>query len=755
MKKNTFLLYLAAFLLFASTACEVSSLQSNVSSRRDGRSSTATPEEAAGSEQPVNTVQMENGAMLSKDSANAVKMSGTSSTVVINPGSLSVDTQVSVAGYRRSDPNYIAQELGLENGDVEAVGITQVNGSSTESLAKPMTITLDIGSNLLGFFLAEPYYFVVCTARKAGRTPKVWTIASEDIVVTGNTLQFQTKEFGVFEVFKAYRRVTKIKEMRAAAMNAFAEPLTVSGLSTLALGAGKTVTINGKHLGDDTHVRVGGYHATITAHSVDQVSFTVPDFNGFGFRKLMIMNRYNTITKDVFYKGNKTDLPLIAQKPAEVCKGTAYYTLSGEKRVGTKVCGLADARRCTAAIKNDCLLGTSFKAIDPSTIHGGDLSLGYSLAGVSGTFDLLPSTTPCNHDGHTGCRASTAYKAADKSALFAAQIRAGITLGGVVGTFLPERPECTLTESIGCNIASASQAFIAVKESDLNPLNIRRDISIGNYTGTYPSADNPLVGASLSSLTQGTLPVRFASSATFEFYDRYGNRFQSQGDDDLTASNIVSGSTIWGVTGNYRMDGPSAEGSEEDYRWGYTYKNISSGKAKTNCRSLVPANSNNLPENNISGSVFDEPTQNPWDDQKFACKGEGWTVHTPNCTPSSQNVSTRCMVEDKKTHLKWTTAGMLEGSATQAQTHCDNLDYQGYQDWRVPTQKEAMQAFINGMSSLAPDLFRFTNGQRFYWTSTISRTQAGASNPPYWYIDMTSGLIAQNPDKLFHYLCVR
>lgn len=748
-----------AFLVLFATSCSVNSVQSNVSSRRDGGHPAATTSAEGGDAgQPVptvQTVQTENGAMLSKDSSEAMKMSGTSSDVVINPGSLTVDTQVSVEDYKRSDPNYIARELGLESGEVEAVGVTQVKGSTTDSLAKPMTITLEIGSNLLELFLSEPYYFVICTARKAGQSPKVWTIASEDIVVTGNFLQFQTKEFGVFEVFKAYRRVTKIKQMKPAAMNAFAEPLAVSGLSTSALGTGKSVSIDGENLGDDTRVLIGDHPATVTAYSPEQVSFTVPDFDEFGFQTLKIMNRYNTIIKDVFYKGSKNDLPLMAQLPREVCKGTAYYNLQGTKLIGTKVCDLANARLCTASIKDNCVMDASYRAVDTASVQAGDLSVGYSLAGVSGAFDLLPSTTACSQDGQEDCRASAAYKAADKSTLLAAHIRKDVAIAGTVGTFPLPRPTCSQAETVGCNIPPGSNALVAVDSSQIDARNIRNTITIGGQTGTYPSAGNPLAGSSFASFDSAIAETQLASSQTFEFYDREGNRYEQQGDADLIAENIVSNTTLWGVTGSYKLDSPTADGSDLDYRWGYAYKDMTSGKVKTNCRSLVPATSTNLPENNIAGSLTDEPTQNPWGDEKFACKDEGWTVFTPNCWTNSQSSATRCLVQDRKTLLMWTTAGLLDGTAEQAQAHCDNLNYQGQTDWRVPTQKEAMQAVINGISSLTPDLFRFSNGQRIYWTSTVPHDQATEATPEYWNIDMTSGMISTTSSGAVHYLCVR
>lgn len=752
--------FVVALMLITLTSCEVSSLQSTVSSRRDGGQPAAGAGGSTGSEQPgnpVNTVQTENGAMLSKDSTDVMKMSGTSSDVIINPGSLTVDTQVSIADYKRSDPNYIAHELGLESGEVEAVGVTQVKGSTTESLAKPMTITLEIGTNLLEFFLSEPYYFVVCTALKSGQPPKVWTIASEDIVVAGNFLQFQTKEFGVFEVFKAYRPVLKVKEMNDAAMNAFAEPLAVSSLSTAALGAGRTVTVAGQHLGEDTRVVVDGHSAAIKSYTSEQVSFTVPELNAFGLRTLKIMNRYNTITKPVFYKGSKTDLPLIARDPAEVCKGVGYYDREGEKQLGTKVCALADAQSCSAATKDGCLASVQYTAIDPSTVSQDHLMEGYRLAGVSGRLNYLDGLMMCDHDGQVNCRTNGVYMAADANGPDASHIRFGVSLAGVVGTYPAPRPSCDDSTTTGCLIPPASTVYTAVDGVELNSAHIRKSVTINGIVGKFPSAQSPLYSSPVANFNPTDAPSMLASGALFEFYDREGRRYAMQGDNDLASHNIAKDVNVYGVNGTFKVDTPTEENaSEDDLRWGYTFKNLSSGKIKTNCRSLVPGGESNLPENNISGSVYTEPSQDPWgNDGQFACRSEGWKVYTPNCDPSSQNNDTRCLVQDHKTLLMWTTAGLLEGKADQAQTHCDTLNYQGYSDWRVPTQKEAMQAVINGMSSLSPDLFRFANSRNFYWTSTIPRTQVGSSNPPYWYIDMTSGLTSQDPDASFHYLCVR
>ncbi len=70
--------------------------------------------------------------------------------------------------------------------------------------------------------------------------------------------------------------------------------------------------------------------------------------------------------------------------------------------------------------------------------------------------------------------------------------------------------------------------------------------------------------------------------------------------------------------------------------------------------------------------------------------------------------------------------------------YCATLDFGGKTDWYLPSQKEMMQAFINGMfnqagTSLA-DAAIFT-GQENFWSSS----ERSNSDPNVWYVNFATG----------------
>jgi hypothetical protein len=230
---------------------------------------------------------------------------------------------------------------------------------------------------------------------------------------------------------------------------------------------------------------------------------------------------------------------------------------------------------------------------DPALVSS-NIKLGATIFGVAGT--VVPSPEDCSTNGSQNCVAMGSFyaarpctdngsncflpsyqfsqqplKAIDYDEINAARgsIRSNLTLGGINGALA----DCSLDGEIQCYTAFP---FKAVQMTRMIPGNIRNNTNLGGITGSYPSLSNPLSGSSaisdLTSFGSGTAP------GSYEFFDSaggihygevqdagpvvpgaepktvsQGSTFYRQiiiaGDSNLSSANILSGRSIFGVSG--------------------------------------------------------------------------------------------------------------------------------------------------------------------------------------------------------------
>jgi hypothetical protein len=84
-------------------------------------------------------------------------------------------------------------------------------------------------------------------------------------------------------------------------------------------------------------------------------------------------------------------------------------------------------------------------------------------------------------------------------------------------------------------------------------------------------------------------------------------------------------------------------------------------------------------------------------------------------------------------------------------TYCDGLTHNGKSDWRIPTQKELMNAAEHGIRSTQSSNFAGNFNVYFWSGSTVSYYTNGA-----WYVNLANGSTS-NYHKNFTYsvICVR
>ncbi|MBO4696403.1 MAG: DUF1566 domain-containing protein, partial [Lachnospiraceae bacterium] len=109
------------------------------------------------------------------------------------------------------------------------------------------------------------------------------------------------------------------------------------------------------------------------------------------------------------------------------------------------------------------------------------------------------------------------------------------------------------------------------------------------------------------------------------------------------------------------------------------------------------------------------------------------------------------IVSDSSTNLLWQKGFANAKTIEQAFEYCENLNYAGYDDWRLPNRNEMMSLAdydSNSMSLTAfPDFATGINdgyysaqGLQMFWTSTFAPTYGGAEG--FFLFEMVSGMLA-------------
>jgi hypothetical protein len=207
--------------------------------------------------------------------------------------------------------------------------------------------------------------------------------------------------------------------------------------------------------------------------------------------------------------------------------------------------------------------------VEKSELQPSSIVSGAQIGGVLGTY-VIPEPSLVKSRVNYGANGNSLTGLFAPDFPDASNVRAQDTVNGVPGTLT----DCSTDGSAGC---VAVTNFQAVDMSLLTPANIRSGVTIAGQMGTYPSVLNPLNGSSGTDLPSLDASV---SAGSYQFFRSDGTRvtgsisdvgnitpsFSSQtfnsslyrgftvsGSTSLSASNILSGITIFGVPGNLSL----------------------------------------------------------------------------------------------------------------------------------------------------------------------------------------------------------
>ena len=150
--------------------------------------------------------------------------------------------------------------------------------------------------------------------------------------------------------------------------------------------------------------------------------------------------------------------------------------------------------------------------------------------------------------------------------------------------------------------------------------------------------------------------------------------------------------------------------------------------------------------NQCGGIEADTDDANVWKDVTIA--GTGGASCSNSGSPEN------CSMKDKISGQEWHKADTTARDWTTALSFCDSLSYNGKTDWRLPSQKELMEAYNHGLMSTANSTNWITsaNFQQYYWSASSTSTDL----PNAWNVLLGNGNAASSfKYNAYRVICVR
>lgn len=475
---------------------------------------------------------------------------------------------------------------------------------------------------------------------------------------------------------------------------------------------------------------------------------------------------FGLTARSVATANDKPMPPIIGLEPRYVCADLTYVQMDGKTVRGQKICEL---KPCTDTISTKCQTTLSHRATDLAYVkaHRNQFYPGLTIAGIEGTIDFGP-LKPCQQSGDTDCLSTSNLRAVSTKIVHPGVLRKGFTVGKIKGAFPSAKypptpipagsialtpknftaalrstkpyhfwtkfgdlvqitgdvrlhknnikqgfeaygvkgegaktagPLCTKEGEKSCVVAS-DKAWLALNPADLDEKKLKNGIIFGDKTGIYPSAGAPLAGsgADIADLAiTASSWSQLSTSDTYEYFDGEGRRYTVTGTKNLAAKNIAKDLTILGVKGSFEGLDPEAV-------------------APTNLRSGLAIGSGRYGSLQITADCT-----SPAD--CFAAKKLWSRVEADGKLTLEQCTSEQatCVIRNAAQQQDW----LFEPKSSPQSWHdavnyCAGLEHMGFKDWRMPTQKELMQAAVGGLTATGQfGYYSKPLAELKFWTSTM------------------------------------
>jgi hypothetical protein len=350
-----------------------------------------------------------------------------------------------------------------------------------------------------------------------------------------------------------------------------------------------------------------------------------------------------------------------------------------------------EATSCTDLLASQVQSGVTFTLCDETTSVG-------TLVGET--------TADCTTGGETDCKTTASFTSVDVSEI-PGKVATGTTLAGVSGTLVLDFPDAS-------NVLATDTT----------------DNVTGTYTPDFPDAAN----VRTTDTTDGTTGTLSTCSTGGDSTCVVAGDFKAVDSTTFTEYDIRVGSSLGGVTGALKFNCRNTGD--------LTLFNFDESGTLTNSGHVDGDNLDwfDTVDDFISiGAASPGDIVTGWDDQYCTAATDwldvsidGGTGGDGNCDESVDD----CAYKDRMTNLVWSEVQSTSGNWKTSISTCDTLTFLGSSDWRLPTQKEAMTAYANGIKGIQGT--DFGSLDQFFWTSTsYSVNTTGA-----WYIRLTTGEVS-------------
>lgn len=426
---------------------------------------------------------------------------------------------------------------------------------------------------------------------------------------------------------------------------------------------------------------------------------------------------------------------------------------------------------CSTDGATGCVTVSSFKAANMAMAVPGNIKAGITIAGVSGAYPSstyrLPSADSSITD-LTGMGSTTAAGSYEWWSSSGDRYTGSIMAG-------PTMTPATSTQTFSDANALYNSSTVA-GDLNLTAGKIKSGTTLFGVVGSYPSDSFPLAGADTTpDLDEASFDAKIKSNSLFEWFDSSGVRYRYSGDSDIVEANIATGVNVFGTVGSATNGGKSecsydgqvnctavsnfpamamSNISTWDLRKGKTaggiagsltfYKNMANTALfnRTNgTGALTGIDAFDTIDDYNNGGSF--PTQNPsgWDQ----ATGANWQRDSLSDTGTNGSGASNgicdgsevCVYKDQFTGLFWLKGDGSKRTWEEAIRYCDSTTQGNYQDWRLPTQKELLQAYTNGITSQKQAL---NLSASLFWSSTTTSLNTSKA----FLVELLAGRVYEN-----------
>lgn len=315
-------------------------------------------------------------------------------------------------------------------------------------------------------------------------------------------------------------------------------------------------------------------------------------------------------------------------------------------------------------------------------------------------------------------------------------------------------PQCDGNAQVGC---VTNQKYRSADLSKLSPANIRNGVDVAGVRGDYPSKNSPLAGEFQISPENLRSGVEFLGvvgtlvepknipecSADGAVGCLTTERFRPVDTETISPWDVRSGVVLGGTYGEIEF--ARNAGDETTYDGGHNM----TGDPLENPATIEDYNRGKTTDLRAPAGWPAATAKNFRRTSEVPVKNARGDL-TSNTAPCGEGEV--CVVTDLISGVTWGNPLTDDGSFDTAVSVCSSLVLGGHSDWRLPTQKEVLQAFIDGIW-LAEVKQQGTGlpGQGLIWSSTTSSTEVWNA----WSVSPATGATTTTEkNQVLPFLCV-